>query len=188
MSEPSLYRRIVRRETHQSRSSASVIVLALVTLGALYVGIELVLALLGDSPLLVSPAAAAEAFRGDASWLPIAGACAIVFGLILLIVALVPSRRARHGVSHDRMAIVIDDGVLAGALAGDARRSVAIGADRVRASVGRRTASIRLVPTSGVPISRDVAQESADRLLGTLNTFPKVRASVTVSESGVVGS
>jgi hypothetical protein len=188
MNESHLYRRIVRRETHQSRSTASVIVLALVALGAVYLGIELVLALLGDAPLLVSPTVAAAALSSHASWVPIAGACALVFGIILLVVALVPSRRGRHGVSHNRMAVVIDDGVLAGALAGEARRSVAIGADRVRASVGRRTATIRLVPTSGVPISRDVAQESADRLLGTLDTSPKVRASVTVSESGVVGS
>lgn len=188
MTEKSLYRRIIRRETHQSRSTASVIVISIVMLGAVYAGIEIVLALLGAAPLLVSPAAAVAAFRTDASWTEFAGAGALLFGVVLVLIAIIPTRRARHGVSHPRMAIVVDDGVLAGALAVQARRAVGVSQDRVRAAVSRKRGVVTITPTSGLPISREDAQHAAESLLETLSTSPTIRARVIVLDRAVVGS
>jgi len=188
MNETTLYRRIARRETHQSRSTASVVVLALVSIGAVYVGIEVVLALLGRPPLLVSPAQAVVAFGSKAAWLPWAGLGAIVFGLILVLVAIVPARRARHALPNERMAIVVDDRALAGALATEARLAAGVPKNRVRASVSRSRGLVSLTPSSGYPVSQGDAQEAADRLLAALAVSPRLRARVSVSENAVVGS
>lgn len=188
MTEQKLYRRIIRRETHQSRSTASVVVLVVVVLGAAYVGIEVVLALVGAPALLVAPAAAVAAYSAKTQWLPYAGLGAAIVGVILVIVALVPSRRARHGARHDRMAIVVDDRVLAGSVSKTSRLVAGVGEGRVRTSVSRRRALVSLTPSSGVRVNDSKAQEAANLTLSELALTPGVRAVVTVSPQGVVGS
>jgi len=188
VNEKSLYRRITRRETHQSRSTASAIVLGLVALCAAYAVIEISLALLGAPALLVSPAAAVATFRTDPPWLWWAGIPALVFGGILVVVAVIPTRRARHGVSHHRMAIVIDDSVIASALSAEARRTVNVSKNRVRTTVSRTRGLVTVTPTSGFPISREHAQDGAEDLLANLHPAPTIRARVTVLDRGVVGS
>jgi hypothetical protein len=188
VNEAQLYRRIGRRETHRSRSTAVVVILVLVSLGAIYVAIECALAALGDAPLLVAPADAVSAVNSKASWLPWAGAGAIVFGLVALLLGVLPSRRARHTLDHDRLVVVVDDGVLAGAFAGATRRAVDVAPDRVRASVSARSVVVSVTPTSGVPLAQADAEEASERLLADLAVRPRLRSRVAVASSGVVGS
>ncbi len=188
MNEQRLYRRIVRRERHRSRSVAVSIALSLLALCAAYAGIEIALAALGRDPLLVSPAAALHwVDAGSAVALSVAGAAAIV-GAILVIVAVTPGRRARHSIPTERMAVVVDDAVLAGAFARAARRPAQVAADRVVADVSARRARVFITPTSGVAVDTEATRSAVDRVLDTLAPRPALRTTVTVATTGVVGS
>ncbi|MBK4348208.1 hypothetical protein [Lacisediminihabitans changchengi] len=184
----SLYPRILRRETHRSRSVAVSVALALFILVAAYVGLECGLAAFGAGPLLVSPAAAIDWLGSKEIIVYVAAGVAAVLGIALLLLAILPGRRARHAVPNERMAVVVDDGVLAGALARDARRVADVAPDRVHADVSKRRARIVITPTSGVPVDAPAAQAIADGLLTTLAPRPSVRARVVVSTRGTVGA
>ena len=182
MTETQLYRRLVRRSTYRSRSAAVIITLALVALAAVYAGIEVVLAALDLPALLVTPAEALGLLT-----VPVAVGLALV-GLIVLLVALTPGRRSRHELPNDRMAIVIDDGILAGALGRAVTREAALPATRVSTVISRRRGTVRVTPTSGVPLDQAALATAAQTLVTTLDPRPALRVGVDVASGGVVGS
>ena len=184
----SLYRRILRRETHRSRSVAVSIALALLALVAAYIGLECGLAAFGAGPLLVTPTAAVDWLSSTEVIVYVAAGLAALVGLVLIVLALVPGRRPRHSIPNERMAVVVDDAVLAGALARDARRVADVAPERVHADVAKRRARVIITPTSGVHVDAVSAQATADGLLTELAPRPTVRARVTVSTTGVVGA
>lgn len=188
MTEKATYRRLVRREQYRSRSTAVVVALALVCLGAAYVGTESALAATGMPPLLVTPQAAVEALNSPATAVVVAGALAAAFGLVLLVLAVAPGRRARHSLPHERLAIVVDDQVLAGAFSRAARGAAAVPADRVRTTVSPRRAAVAVVPSSGFPVDAATVAETTRDLADRLAAVPPVRVTVSVASSGVVGS
>lgn len=183
-----LYPRLLRRENHHSRSVVVSVVLILLSIGLIYAGIEAVLAALRLQPLLVSPGAAIRWINAGSSLeLVIAGAIAII-GLLLLIVAITPGRRARHAIPDERMAVIVDDGALAGAIAREARQAADVAADRVRADVSARRARVFITPTSGVPVDPSVPRAAVEQLLDTLSPRPAIRARVTITQHSEVGS
>ncbi|NEM91622.1 hypothetical protein [Galbitalea soli] len=188
MTEPRLYRRIRRRELHRSRSGATVVTLVVVALLAALIGTECALAALGRPPLLIAPGRLLGLAVSGSAITETAGAVVALLGAVALLLALLPGRRSRHSLAHDRLAVVVDDAVIAGALLRDARRSAALAPDRVAASVSRRRASVRLTPTSGIPIDVAAVRESADSLLAELGASPSVRAVVDIASKGEVGS
>jgi hypothetical protein len=188
MTEQKLYRRLVRRSLHRSRSAAIIVALVAVSLAAAYVGTEATLAALGLGPLLVTPDAVLASVENPGQIeLIIAGAAALV-GLVLIVLALVPGRRGRHQVASDRLAVVVDDAVLAGALSRVVRREAAVAESRVRTMVSARRGSVAVTPTSGVPLNAAALTASARDYLDALELSPAVRANVSVASSGVVGS
>jgi hypothetical protein len=183
-----LYPRILRRERFRSRSGVAIVVLVIVALFAALVATECVLAILSLPALLVAPE---KAVRWIIAGGPLAegiGIALAVVGVLLLLIAILPSRRARHAVANERMAVVVDDGILAGALARIARRTAGLASDRVHVDVSRRRARVVLTPTSGMPVEARATQEAADTLLSGLAPRPSVSARVTVSRTGAVGS
>ena len=188
MNEKKLYGRLVRRERHPSRSRAVIIALTLVSLGAAYVGTESVLAALGVGPLLVAPDRLGEAINAPTMPVTIGAGAAMLFGLVLVVLAVAPGRRARRAIPHDRMAVIVDDNVLAGALGRAARTAASVPADRVRTRVSARSARVAVTPSSGFPIDRASVTAATDALTAALAPTPRVRVAVAVSPSGVVGS
>ena len=182
------YRRIVRRSQHRSRSTAVVVVLV-VLIGVLaLVGTESVLAALDRAPLLVSPADVLQ-FVDNPDAIGIAVASALgVLGIVLLAIAFSPGRRARHQLPDDRMAVVIDDGVLAGAMVRAAVRESRLPASRVTAVVSRRRGTVTVVPTSGSLVDSASVSRAVENAVAALNPQPQIRSTVTVSDRGVVGS
>ncbi len=85
-------KRVVRRETHSPRTVATVIVLVLVAVAAIYVGVEIVLHLLGVGPFLVAPGAALtwlQELPDQHQGLVVAGGLiAVVAGVVLVWLAL----------------------------------------------------------------------------------------------------
>lgn len=188
MNENSLRRRLVRRERYSSRSRAVIIALALVCLGLAYLGTESVLAALGLAPLLVAPDQMVAAVNTPTLQVTIGAGAAMLFGLVLVVLALAPGRRARHAIPHERLAIVVDDIVLAGALGRAARAAASVPADRVRTTVSSRRARVAVTPSSGFPVDRAGVSTATDALAAALAPTPRLRVAVAVSPSGVVGS
>ena len=188
MTEQQLYRRLVRRTIFRSRSAAVILALAVTALVAVYVGIESVLAALELPALLVSPADFVNAVNTPSTLtLGIAAAAAAV-GLILVLVAVIPSRRGRHELPNDRMAVVVDDSVLAGAIGAAVTREAGVPTSRVASMVSRTRGEVRVTPTSGSPLDSSALETSAHALVATLAPKPQLRVAVTVAGGGVVGS
>ncbi|MWV57459.1 DUF6286 domain-containing protein [Rathayibacter sp. VKM Ac-2754] len=182
------YRRFLRRETHSSRSAAQIVVLLLVALVAAYVGAEAVLAVFGAAPLLIAPSAllAAIVGVGDLAQVALLGIAAgvAVLALILLVLALGPGHRARHTIEDDRLAVVVDDGVIASALARSARTVARSRREDTSASLGRRTAVIEITPASGIAVDQAAVQSAVDDEITRIAPQPATRASVRVASSG----
>src|SRR5690606_15467391 len=127
MSHPVL-RRVIRRETHSPRSGAATVVLLLVIAAAVYVGVEIVLDLLGAAPLLVAPGVAlawlVELPRYAPAGLIVAGAIGAFVGVLLISIAVTPGRRPKHRLGAVPHAVVVDNGVVAAAVADRVRREL----------------------------------------------------------------
>lgn len=183
--------RVVRRELHSPRSGVA-IVLALVAVVALaWLGAESVLAALGRPALLLTPQAMASGVRGlpgvQPGTLITAGAVLAVLGLVLVVVALAPGRRGRHVVGAGGTAVVVDDAVIASALVRTAAGTAGISPDRAVAQVGRRTATVRITPVSGVPVDRGAVQAAVQAAADGFDLTPSVRTRVAVARNGRVG-
>lgn len=186
---PDRYRRMLaRRELHRSRSVAVSVVLALIALGAAWLGTESVLAAVDARPLLLAPSTMLDAWRtGETpAILGAAAGCAVV-GIFAVVVALLPGRLARHRVQDARSVILVEDGVLASAVSRTVSRGSGVAPDRVRTAIGRRRADVLVQPTSGHPLDPAEVQELADRALTELRPLPAIRPRTRVATQGVVG-
>ena len=96
--------------------------------------------------------------------------------------------RGRHEIPNERLAVVVDDGVLAGAIGGVAQRSSGVSPSRVVTSVTRRRGAVVITPTSGVPLDSESLASTAQEFVRTLQPRPAVTVGVTVSKNGVVGA
>ncbi|NQX26535.1 hypothetical protein HQQ81_04115 [Microbacteriaceae bacterium VKM Ac-2854] len=183
-----VYRRLLRRETHRSRSGAAIVVLALVALVALWLGTEAVLAALGVAPLLLAPATMIEGAAALDAVAPgiliAAGVVAALIGLALLALALAPGRRGRHTVADDRLAVVVDDGVIASALARAARTAARTPGERTRASVSRSSAVIDVTPVSGTAVEKSDVDDAVAAELDRIDAQPRPRSTVRIAASG----
>ncbi|NQX12758.1 hypothetical protein HQQ80_14060, partial [Microbacteriaceae bacterium VKM Ac-2855] len=116
-----LYRRLVRRETHSPKSVLAIVLASVLIVVCLWLGAELVLGLLGQPALLVAPVdmLVAVGMLGEVipSVLAAIGVVVALLGLILVIAAVSAGRRARHSIDMERVAVVVDNEVIASALA-----------------------------------------------------------------------
>lgn len=179
------FRRIVRRETHSPRTVAMVVAVVLLILGLAYVGVEIVLYLLAQPALLLGPAAAAAAIVGLPTARPaglvIAGGVILaLLGLVFLILGLTPGRLAKHVMADDDRAVVVDNGVIAAALA--QRVSVETGIPREDITVGVAHRTVDVVVRSGFGDAHDPAPIThvVDAELERYALVPGVRSRVRV--------
>lgn len=186
------YARISRRELHSPRSAAAIAVAVVIMLLCGWLGSEIVLLLLSRPALLATPGDLATAVA-SASTAPVpllagsAVGCALV-GLVLLLVAMTPGRRARHVIRSERTVTIVDDEVIASALADRAARVGGIHPDNTRVSISRHLATVHLVPTSGRPVHRDTVLDAVHDQLDGLNLRPALQSRVVVARGGKVGA
>ncbi|TFC29524.1 hypothetical protein E3O25_04630 [Cryobacterium sp. TMT1-3] len=192
MSLTATYARVSRRELHSSRSAAAIAVAVAIMLVCGWIGTEIVLHLLNEPAVLAAPANLAEglasASTAPVGWLAgLAVGCALV-GLVLVAVAVTPGRRARHLIKSERTVTVVDDEVIASALAGRAARVGGIDPDSTRVSISRKLATVHLVPTSGRPVHQDTVLDAVRGQLDGLHLQPPLRSRVVVALGGKVGA
>lgn len=191
MSTPYSYRRVLRREMYSPRSVLAIAVSVVVIVLCAYVGTEIILSILNQRALLAAPEdmLATLATLGSAPVaLPIGiGSALMIIGLLLVIAALKPGRRARHQLVASRAAVVADDEVIASALARHAARAANANPDNTIVSVSRRQAIVRLTPTSGTPVHSDAVANAVQEQLAAFELTAPVRSSVVIAPSGKVG-
>ncbi len=192
MSVAGMYRRIRRRESSSSRSRPAVVIAVLLALVAVWLSVEIVLGLVGAPPLLRSArqlARDAVALAAYPAGTVIAvGALVAALGLVLVILALAPGRRARHGVDTDGALAIVDDEVIGSALAREAAHAGRTDPDNVRVTLSRRRALVHLTPTSGFPPDRAAVAAAVAQHLDGLRLHPRMTSRVVVDDRGRVGA
>ncbi len=185
-------RRVVRRETHSPRTVATVIVLLLAALAAIYTGIEVVLHLLGLGPLMVAPGAAL-------AWLTTlpdevtqaavvaGGAVVAAIGVVLVWLAVGPGRRPKHELSVSAHAVVVDNGVIASAVAERVRRELDLSQASVVVGIGHRSADVTVRPDPGQSIDKARLREIAEAELARYDLSPRVRVHARVVSAADTG-
>ena len=187
-----LYRRVARRETHSPKSFLAIVIATVIAVGIIYLATEIVLYLLSNAPILVAPAEIAKAVT-DAPALPpttllVAGAFVVVLGLLLLIAALTPARRPKHLIDTERTVSVVDNEVVASAIARGAALASDTSPDNVRVSVSRRLAVVDLTPASGRPVDRDAVERSVAEALESFALRERVTPRIRIAATGKVGA
>lgn len=187
-----LYRRLIRRETHSPKSVLAIVLASIVILLCLWLGTELVLSLLGQPALLVAPVdmIASAGLLGEVipGVLAAIGIVVALIGLVLIIAAFSAGRRARHSIDTERAATVVDNEVIASALARHASAAGNVSPDNARVSVSHRRAEVHLVPASGTKLDRDSITSAVEEQLTGYGLKPAVRSKIVVNGSGRVGA
>jgi hypothetical protein len=181
----SVLRTVVRRETHSPRTGAMLVVVVLLVLAAVYAAVEIALSLAGRPPLLVTPGAAFDALTGLPSTLVPAGQIAVgavvaLVGLIALVIAVAPGRLSRHEMAWGERAVVVDNGVVASALAQHLSLASGIARENVVVGVAHRTVDVTVRPPLGIPVDADRLRQIVEDEVATYRLSPSVRTRVRV--------
>ncbi|MEC5184733.1 hypothetical protein RCH12_002203 [Cryobacterium sp. MP_3.1] len=187
------YARIVRRETHSPRTVAAIVLASLVILACVYAGLELVLRMLEQPPLLVTPDAALAWLAALPTLQPqdaiTAGGIAVaLIGLLLMLHAILPGRTARHQMLHDNFAVLVDNGVLASSIAHRVETVARVPRGQAVVAVSHRRASIDVTPTSGIPIDESAVRAAVDDEIASYKLTPRLQPAVRIKPTGAVGS
>ena len=175
--QEAVYRRVLRREKHSARTGPAV-VLAMVLVALLVAVIALSIGRHVDPGLseTVTDRLAGPSSGADGRAVTVVGAVAVILGLSAVTAAVLPGRLPRRSRNTDRLALLVDDGVLADAVAEAVAARCGIEPRQVSATVGRRRTTVRLTPTSGVAVDGDAATDAAGAALGAVgfSTVPKL--------------
>lgn len=184
---------ILKRETHSSRAVASIIAAILVAALCGYALLETAVRAVGQPPWLVDPEAAAEQVVALPDGVPplllgALGAVLVMAGLFFFLNGVLPGRRARHVLQDRRAAVVVDDEVIASALARRARVAANVSPDQVMVTVSRKQVQVSVRPTSGVPLSPEAVLAAVQDELRDMALSPSPEARINVTSTGVVGA
>jgi hypothetical protein len=186
MSSPAL-RRVVRREMHSPRTVAMFVALMILIAALVYVGIELVLRMLAQPALLLGPGAALAWLVGLPTAQPMAlvilgGAVIALIGVVFVILAITPGRLSKHEMQWGERAVVVDNGVIASALAQHLSDETGLARDRITVGVAHRSVDVTVRPGAGVPLDRARVQSFADAEIARYRLTPSVKTRVRVQQ------
>jgi hypothetical protein len=184
MSETVL-RRVLRRETHSSRSVAFAVVVLLTIVACVYLAIETVLSLASQPALLVRPIDALAWLAAIPADLPVgvvvAGGLAVaVLGVWLILLAVSPGRLSKHEMDAGGRAALVDNGVLAAAIAQRVSDETGLARDRVTVGVAHRSVDVSVKPGAGIPVDRAQVSAVAEAELSGFKLTRPLRTRVRV--------
>jgi hypothetical protein len=188
-------RRVVYRETHSSRAAVAVGAAVLVMGLAGYGLLESAVHAIGQPAWLIEPQLAAERIVALPAGVPplllgAGGAVIAMAGLFFLLNAVLPGRRARHVLNSggSSTAMVVDDEVIASALARSARLAANVTPEQVMVVVSQRQVIVNVRPTSGVPVTEDAVLAAVRNELREMSLDPLPEVRVNISTAGVIGA
>ena len=184
MSTPVL-RRVIRRETHSPRTVAMFVAVILLILALAYIGLEIVLSLAAQPALLLGPAAAGGWLIGlptaQPAGLVIAGSVVLaLIGVIFIVLAITPGRLSTHVLDGGGRAVVVDNGVIASALAQHLAEETGLARDSITVGVGHRTVDVTVRPGIGIPLDKADVASAAEAELQTYRLAHRVRTRVRI--------
>jgi hypothetical protein len=185
--------RILKRETRSSRAGMAGLAAALVITACVYALLESALRAIGQPPWLIDPQTAAErlmALPGGVSPLLLGslGGVVAMVGLIFFLNAVLPGRKSRHLLEDPRAGVVVDDEVIASALARAARTAANVTQEQVMVVVSQRLVVVNVRPTSGVPLHEERILAAVEDELRKMAPSPMPSVRVNVATSGVIGA
>ncbi|WP_284981932.1 DUF6286 domain-containing protein [Arthrobacter sp. efr-133-TYG-118] len=185
--------RILKRETRSSRAGMAGLAAALVIAACVYALLESALRAIGQPPWLIDPQTAAErltALPGGISPLLLGalGGVVAMVGLIFFLNAVLPGRKSRHLLEDPRAGVVVDDEVIASALARAARTAANVTQEQVMVVVSQRLVLVNVRPTSGVPLHEERILAAVEDELQRMAPSPMPSVRVNVAISGVIGA
>lgn len=197
MSQPDK-QKILYRETHSSRAVAASLAAGLVVVLCAYGLLESAVHAIGQPAWLIEPQTAAERLVALPSGIPplllgALGAVLAMIGLFFVLSAVLPGRRARHVLNGHEAgwsspAVVVDDEVIASALARRARVAANVTPEQVMVVISRRQIVVNVRPTSGVPVDEAAILEAVEGELGEMSLVPVPEVRVNLATSGVIGA
>ncbi|BAS07094.1 hypothetical protein AHiyo4_05160 [Arthrobacter sp. Hiyo4] len=193
-------RRVVYRETHSSRAVVATLAAVLVMGLAGYGLLESAVHAIGQPAWLIEPQLAAERIVALPAGIPplllgASGSVVAMVGLFFLFNAVLPGRRARHVLNGSTLngsgissAVVVDDEVIASALARSARLAANVTPEQVMVVVSRRQIIVNVRPTSGVPVAEAAVLAAVQYELSGMSLVPVPDVRVNISTVGVIGA
>ena len=184
---------ILKRETRSSRAVASVIAAILVIALCVYALLETAVRAVGQSPWLVDPQTAADQIVALPEGVPplllgVTGAVIVMLGLFFFLNAVLPGRRARHLLWDRRAAVVVDDEVIASALARRARLAANVTQGQITVIVSRQRVVVNVRPTSGIPLDEAAVLAAVQDELRGMGPSPMPEIRINVASAGVIGA
>lgn len=181
-------RRVVRRETHSPRTVAMFVAVVLLILALAYIGLEIVLSLAAQPALLLGPAAAGGWLVGlptaQPAGLVIAGSVVLaLIGLVFVVLAITPGRLSKHTLEAGDRAVVVDNGVIASALAQHLSEETGIARDAITVGVGHRSIDVTVRPGAGVPLEQSEVLALAESELQTYRLTRSIRTRVRIERA-----
>lgn len=178
-------RRVVRRETHSPRTVAMFVAVVLLILALAYIGLEIVLNLATQPALLFGPAAAGAWLVGlptaQPAGLVIAGSVILgLIGLVFIVLAITPGRLSKHTLDAGDRAVVVDNGVIASALAQHLSEETGLARESITVGVGHRSVDVTVRPGAGIPLEKSAVQAAAEARLHDYRLGRSVRTRVRI--------
>ncbi|MFJ5862317.1 DUF6286 domain-containing protein [Pseudarthrobacter sp. NPDC092439] len=187
--------RIIHRETRSSRAVAATAAALLVLVVAGYGLLEAGVHAIGQPAWLVDPRVAGDRLVRLPAGVPVGllaalGAVLAMLGLLFFLTGILPGRRARHVLrgAGSGPAVVVDDEVIASALARRARLAANVTPDQVMVVVSQRQVLVNVRPTSGVPVDQEAVLAAVQDELDQMGLEPAPAARINVAASGVIGA
>lgn len=181
---------MIRRETHSSRAGATVVVTLVLMALAVYLCAEVIASLSGSHLLIPAAQLWQRILTGDIpqAVLISVGIGAILVGLFLIAKAFGPGRFNRHAVSDDRIAIVVDDAVIASSTSRAVREQLHLDPAQVSTSVRRSAVHVNIIPTSGEALERGHVEQVVGNVVTGYGLADRVKTGATIAQQGVVNS
>ena len=184
---------ILQRETQSSRAGVAVIAGVLVIILCAYALLEAAVRAIGQPPWLIDPETAAHRIVALPEGIPplllgVTGGVVFMAGLFFFLSAVLPGRKARHILQDPRAGVLVDDEIIAAALARRARLAANVTPEQVMVVVSRYQAVVNVRPTSGIPVRRDDVLAAVQDELAHMAPSPMPEVRVNVATSGVVGA
>lgn len=178
-------RTVVRRETHSPRTVAMIVVAVLLLLVLAYAAVEIILNLVGQPALLVAPGEALNAVvAAPTALLPVAfivgGVVLALVGVLVLVLALKPGRLSRHEMAWGERAVVVDNGVVASAVAQHLSNESGIARDDIVVGVAHRSVDVTVRPPVGIPVDEAELRRLVEEEVTSYKLSPAVRTHLRV--------
>jgi hypothetical protein len=172
--------RVQRRETHSPRSAAMVVAVILLIVVIAYLATETVLVMAGAPALVAAPADLLRAVSASSGTAMTAiGAAVALAGAALVVIAVTPGRLAKHAMAAaDGTIVVVDNGVIAAALAQHLSDTLGIDRRRLTVGVGHRRVDVTVRPETGLRLDLDEVRAASEAELATYGLSPSVTLSV----------